>query len=226
MNKTILLKIESFFSSIAESIDDITNVLTEQAEWLSPDLLFDLLTIDIIDYLLYLSTDDIYVGKLNVIESSYNETLLKVLSDYNNDIFDFRQKQVPFNSILDFYIKLYNSHLKDSKIARNNKYPLGLQEEPYSIPMSFEHLKVYTILTRKDEALSLCVDFFNIYKFLGLDYLTETNNLKNIKRNGKYESFLNYLKTVTFSKQSLIPYLNNAIIDIDDVPLIENYSIE
>jgi len=201
-----LSNLRCFLSNIIERQNMIKKVSMAKMEWADDNLLHTI-NEDIMDYLLYLSTDELFVGKLLQPEINFLESVIRVFYDYDKDEEFIEYCSMPKELHLDIIIRCYNKWFEDSEEARKIKFPLSFQERIDTIPASMQQLRCYDQCFYEKNKMLITVDFFNIYKEIGYNYLNETGNVADIKLE-KYNSFLNHIDNLTFSGVKLSSVIN------------------
>jgi len=209
MEKDYLIDLNDFLSDLIERQDLIKKSSIAKMEWADDDL-FHTINDDIMTYLLYLSTDSLYVDNLSSNEKEYLESVIRIFHNYDNDKKFQELCELPKELHLDIIVRTYNSWFKDSKEARNIKFPLSYQERIDTIPISLQQLRCYDQYFHKENKILIKVDFYNIYKAIGYNYLIETSNMTD-KRLEKLNLFLKHIDDLTFAGVKLSDIINERI---------------
>ena len=150
--------LERFFLDIKGIEKMIKTASYEKLQWADDDIL-DSITADLLDYLLYLSSDEIFVNELSNIQVEYLEHILMILFKYNHYLKDNGKNNLifAFNILKDSY----NSWFNDNITAREIKFPISYQERK-TIPMSLQQLRCYDQKYHAEKEVLFCVYFYDI----------------------------------------------------------------
>jgi len=209
MKQELIMNIHRFIEKIIQIKNDIYEASMEKLKWADDDII-NTMADDMFDYLLYLSTDKLYIKDINVNEKIFLKNLYDIFKENNIEKMDCNYN---FDIFLSTNIGSYNSWLKKSKIAREIKFPLSYQERLNTIPFSLQQLCCYDQKYNSLNRALYCVYYYDIYKMLGDEYLLINKN--NKERKNKNESFLKHIDNSTFKGLKLSEYknVNNNISD-------------
>jgi SpoVK/Ycf46/Vps4 family AAA+-type ATPase len=210
--------LNNFFSITENKADEIYNSSMEKMQW-ADDNILDTITSDLIDYLLYLSCDEYYINKFSENEAEYLEKILLILYEHNDELKKYSKRKL--SEALNVLKDAYNSWQKQSKKAREIKFPISYQEK-LTIPMSFQQIRAYDQSFYEETGEILCSELFNVYSVIGKDYLNSNNSLSEYRQK-KLKDFLDYIDKNTFSGVNLKSFIKISSYNDSVFNQLENY---
>lgn len=223
MESKLFLNIQQFFERIDKINEYIYEASMEKMGW-ADDYILDTITNDLFDFILYLSTDELYIKDINVYEKMFLKNICEIFKLYN---IEMQNNEYNFDLFLKINIDAYNSWFKDSEIAREIKLPLSYQERSDTIPISLQQIRCYDQKYNNQNSILYCAYYYDIYNMIGENYLLSSNNI-NKERKNKLKYFLKHIDDLTFAglKLSEIINKNNNLPDNNQVSQQEEVTLK